>query len=144
MWNVFKEKSEEHKKAAAKMQPKDDAPKKEEKKVKEPAKKASKATQNVKRFEKGHGIFVKPLVSEKSAVLGSDDIYTFVVTEKANKVEIKKAFKALYAVEPTAVRIVNMPARVKRYGRTIGQQSAWKKAYIRVPKGSTISLYEGV
>ncbi|PIZ77721.1 MAG: 50S ribosomal protein L23, partial [Parcubacteria group bacterium CG_4_10_14_0_2_um_filter_41_6] len=26
----------------------------------------------------------------------------------------------------------------------LGMKSAWKKAYIRIPKGSNISVYEGV
>jgi len=93
---------------------------------------------------RGYGIFIRPRVSEKAAHASADDIYSFVVTNKANKVEIKKAFLEMYKIKPVSVRIVNMPFLAKMFGKNWGVRGAWKKAYIKVPKGSKVDLYEGV
>ena len=66
-----------------------------------------------------NGIFIKPLVSEKTASMGSMDIYAFAVSTDTNKVEIQKAFKNMYNVKPVSVRIINMPSRTKRFGKNI-------------------------
>jgi len=76
--------------------------------------------------------------------MGSHDIYAFEVNKSTNKVEIQKAFNSMYGVKPLSVRIINMPSKTKRFGKNIGTQSAWKKAYVRIPKGSNVSIYEGV
>jgi|TARA_B100001971_G_C17883317_1_gene379203 large subunit ribosomal protein L23 len=96
------------------------------------------------KSDTAHRIFLKPLVSEKTAQLGSGDIYAFVVSRDTNKIEIKRSFFEMYNIKPISVRIINMPQRRKRFGKNFGTQSAWKKAYVRVPKGSNISIYEGV
>ena len=96
------------------------------------------------RFDRGDGILIRPLVSEKSATAGSHDIYAFVVTKQANKVAIKKAFAAMYQVHPVSVRLCTMPAKRKQSGRIAGVRSGWKKAYVRVPSGSVVQVYEGV
>ncbi|MBI2050465.1 MAG: 50S ribosomal protein L23 [Parcubacteria group bacterium] len=95
-------------------------------------------------FEAGFGIIVKPLVSEKTAAAGSHDTYAFSVHPGANKIEIKKAFTKMYGVRPESIQIANVGARATYFRRIPGAKSAWKKAYIRVPKGSTIAVYEGV
>ncbi|MDP2717554.1 MAG: 50S ribosomal protein L23 [Candidatus Micrarchaeota archaeon] len=92
----------------------------------------------------GFRIFVKPIVSEKTARMGGDDCYAFHVADFANKVEIKKAFAALYNVRPISVRIVNTAGKYKRSGKTYGYRAGWKKAIVRVPKGSKVSIFEGV
>ncbi|MDP3995119.1 MAG: 50S ribosomal protein L23 [bacterium] len=95
-------------------------------------------------LEAGFGIIIKPHVSEKTARFGAYDTYAFVVSSRANKVEIKKAFKKMYGVEPVAIQVANMASRSVQFRRVPGSQSAWRKAYIRVPKGSSVAVYEGV
>lgn len=93
---------------------------------------------------KASGILLKPLVSEKTAHMGSQDTYGFVVGFKANKVEIAKAFQAMFGVKPMAIRIAIVPEKKKRMGRIFGVRSSWKKAFIRVPKGSKVDIFTGV
>lgn len=93
---------------------------------------------------RAHRILLKPLVSEKTAHLGAFDIYGFVVNLKANKVEIAKAFQVMYNVKPLAIRVAIVPEKRKRTGRTWGVRAAWKKALIRVPKGSKVDIFTGV
>jgi len=95
-------------------------------------------------LEAGFGIIVKPLISEKTARVGSHDTYAFSVHPRANKIEIKKAFTKMYGVRPESIQIANVSARATYFRRIPGAKSAWKKAYIRVPKGSAIAVYEGV
>ncbi|MEK7125660.1 MAG: 50S ribosomal protein L23 [Patescibacteria group bacterium] len=93
---------------------------------------------------KASGILLQPLVSEKTAHMGSQDTYAFVVGFKVNKVEIAKAFQAMFGVKPMAIRIAIVPEKRKRRGRTFGVRSSWKKAFIRVPKGSKVDIFTGV
>jgi len=96
------------------------------------------------KLEAGYGIILKPHATEKTASLGSFDTYSFIVSRNANKIEIKKAFWRMYGIKPVKIQIINMPAKKTSFKRQAGQKSAWKKAYIRVPKDSNISVYEGV
>lgn len=85
-----------------------------------------------------------PLVTEKSAVMGSLNKYSFIVDPRANKITIKQAIKELYGVTPVDVRTVNVAGKVKRSGRSTGRRSDYKKAIVTLPKGKSITIHEGV
>lgn len=84
-------------------------------------------------------ILVRPVLSEKATHLANRGTYVFEVDPKANKSEIKKSVQAVYKVHVEGVRIIKMPAKTRRYGRSVGQTSAWKKAVVKVKKGEKIS-----
>jgi large subunit ribosomal protein L23 len=149
--NPFKRKKEVHARKSAEAEKEDlkavkkeAKPEKKEEKKEAQKEKPSPAKKGEYHFEKGYRVLLKPRASEKTASRGTYETYVFEVARNTNKVEIKKAFWRLYGVKPISVNMVAMPARTKRFGRTIGTQSAWKKAYIRVPKGSSVNVYEGV
>ena len=104
-----------------------------------PAQKESKGM-----LEAGYGIFLHPHATEKTARAGAKDIYSFAVSGKSNKIEIKKAFSRMYGIRPIGITIENMPSKGVRFRGISGSTSSWKKANIRVPKGSNITVYEGV
>lgn len=89
-------------------------------------------------------VIVKPLVTEKSAVLASANQYVFVVKKNANRVAVRSAVKALYGVTPESVNIMNVRGKKVRFGRVRGKRSDWKKAVVTLPAGKTINVYEGV
>lgn len=89
-------------------------------------------------------VFIRPLSSEKTAFGSTYQTYGFVVKRAVNKVEISKAFAAMYKVRPLSVRTILMPAKQKRRGRIVGVRPIWKKAIIRVPKGAKIDVFSGV
>lgn len=89
-------------------------------------------------------VIITPLVTEKAARLGALQTYVFQVARSATRVEIAKAFKDLYGVQPTRVNVVNMRAEPVHFGRIFGKRTAWKKAMVTVPKGKEIQVYEGV
>lgn len=103
----------------------------------------------VKQLEKtGNGnaykVLLKPLVTEKSAVMGSLNKYAFLVHKDTNKNEISKAVKAVYGVKPIAVNVINSQGRSVRFGRAMGRRSDFKKAIVTLAKGDTITVHEGV
>ncbi len=89
-------------------------------------------------------IIIRPLISEKSTDLLEDNKYTFVVSEKANKIEIKQALEEIFGVEVEKVNTANFKGKKKRLGRfPEGKQPSWKKAIITLAEGSKpIELFE--
>ncbi len=83
-------------------------------------------------------VLVKPLLSEKGTHFASTGRYVFMVTKNANKPEIKKSVQSVYKVHVESVRIINLPSKKRRYGRTSGQTSEHKKAIITLKKGEKI------
>jgi len=83
-------------------------------------------------------VLVKPLLSEKGTHLASTGRYVFMVTKNANKPEIKKSVQQVYKVHVESVRIINLPSKKRRYGRTSGETSEHKKAIITLKKGEKI------
>lgn len=83
-------------------------------------------------------VLVKPLLSEKGTHFASTGRYVFIVARNANKPEIKKSIQRVYKVHVEAVKIVNLPSKKRRYGRTSGETSEHKKAIIILKKGEKI------
>ena len=107
--------------------------------------KAVKATKTKKQVTgNAYKVLVRPIISEKAAVLESKGVYTFVVAVNTNKIEVKKAIKQVYGIMPKKVRIMNMEGKRKRFGRRFGRRNDWKKAIITLPKGQSINIHEGV
>lgn len=89
-------------------------------------------------------VIIRPLVTEKAAVMESNNKYAFLVDRNANKIQIAHAVKALYGVKPIAVNVTHMPGKVVRFGRSMGRRSDYKKAIVTLEKGKTITLHENV
>ncbi|MFA6522492.1 MAG: 50S ribosomal protein L23 [Patescibacteria group bacterium] len=94
--------------------------------------------------EKVTKTLLRPVVSEKSAHMADENVLVFDVAVNANRIAIKQAFKELYHVMPIRVNLVNIRGKHIRFGRSEGKQSNRKKAYIAVPKGTHIDIFEGV
>jgi large subunit ribosomal protein L23 len=94
-------------------------------------------------------ILVKPLITEKSNRLTEKlTQYSFVVTMKANKLEIKKAVESMYGISVEDVSTMRMPGKNKtRYtnnGLAKGMKSAYKKAIVTCKEGDTIDFYGSI
>ena len=86
-------------------------------------------------------VLVSPHVSEKAAGLAdTQNQHVFKVLPNASKQEIKSAVEQLFNVKVAAVRTVNVKGKAKRFGRTMGRRSDWKKAYVRLEAGHDIDL----
>ena len=79
-------------------------------------------------------------VSEKGSRLEKQRTYLFEVDTKASKLEVAKAVSRRYQVEVTGVRVVNMAGKARRFGRNLGRTAPFKKAYVKLAKGQSISF----
>lgn len=91
-----------------------------------------------------HKILVKPLLTEKATDMGGLNQYLFAVSTKANKIEVKKAIKSVYGVEPIRVNIMNVSGKKVKWGKVNGRTNDWKKAIIYLRPEDKIEITEGV
>lgn len=89
-------------------------------------------------------VLIKPLITEKGSSLGIFNKYIFEVATHTGKIEIKKAIKKVYGVDPIKVNIINILGKKVRYGRTEGRTKHWKKAVVTLPQGQKIDVQEGL
>ena len=92
-------------------------------------------------------IIIRPIDTEKVRYQASDlGQYTFAVHQNANKIEIKRAIKAIYDVDAVRVRTMVMPAKAgKASGRRRAvHRPAWKKAIVTLAEGQRLKIFEGV
>jgi len=92
-------------------------------------------------------IIRRPVITEKSNLMASElNQYTFVVDNRANKMQIKEAIELAWPdVEVEKVRVSNMPAkRARRWRRVAVRRAGYKKAIVTLAPGGRIDLFEGV
>jgi large subunit ribosomal protein L23 len=90
---------------------------------------------------------VRPVVSEKSTILGEQGKYIFEVAPTANKIQIKHAIEAAFANKKVAVSTVNIlhvPGKQRRRGKSVGMTRSWKKAIVTLKAGQRLDLFESV
>lgn len=85
-------------------------------------------------------IITHPVITEKATLLAGQNKYVFMVKKNATKNEVKKAVRAIYKVEPTAVDMINLPSKVKGFGRVQGKTQSRRKAIVTLKQGDTITL----
>jgi large subunit ribosomal protein L23 len=86
-------------------------------------------------------VLISPHVSEKSARIAElGNQYVFRVRTDATKPEIRAAVEFMFEVKVDKVRVVNQAGKSKRFGRSEGRRSDWKKAYVRLAEGQTIEM----
>jgi large subunit ribosomal protein L23 len=94
-------------------------------------------------------IIQKPIITEKMNQLGDKlSRYGFIVSNKANKIQIKQAVEELYDVEVIAVNTMNYGGKTKarstKAGYITGRTSAFKKAIITIAEGQSIDFYSNI
>ncbi|QPK65680.1 50S ribosomal protein L23 [Methylomonas sp. LL1] len=86
-------------------------------------------------------ILTAPIVSEKSSnVADKSNQFVFKVAKTATKLQIKNAVELMFGVKVETVRVLNVKGKVKRFGRSLGKRSDWKKAYVKLQSGQNIEL----
>lgn len=83
-----------------------------------------------------HDVIVRPVMSEKSYDLLSQNCYTFLVDVHANKSQIKNAVEEIFGVTVKDVRTLRRKGKMKRQGRTEGRTPNTKKAYVTLTEDS--------
>ncbi len=85
-------------------------------------------------------IIIAPIITERSALLEQEGKYVFKVDTKANKVQIKQAIEKIFNVKVLSVNTSNSHPKKKRVGKYSGMTNKYKKAIVKLEKGSTISF----
>jgi large subunit ribosomal protein L23 len=86
-------------------------------------------------------ILMSPIVSEKSTIAAeTSNQFVFKVQKVATKLEIKKAVELMFDVKVDSVQVLNVKGKVKRFGRSLGKRSDWKKAYVKLKAGHDIDF----
>lgn len=97
-----------------------------------------------------HDIIISPVVTEKTAEqMDKESLYTFIVSESANKIEIGQAVEKIWDVNVQDVRTMRYPGKSRRsaMGRMSknarpGRRPSYKKAVVQLAEGEHIELYE--
>ncbi|MFJ8694933.1 50S ribosomal protein L23 [Streptomyces sp. Act-28] len=96
-----------------------------------------------KTFTDPRDILVKPVVSEKSYALLDENKYTFVVSPRANKTQIKQAVEAVFSVKVTGVNTINRQGKRKRTRTGYGKRANTKRAIVTLAEGNRIDIFGG-
>ncbi|MEO1298658.1 MAG: 50S ribosomal protein L23 [Cyanobacteria bacterium J06636_16] len=86
----------------------------------------------------------RPIVTEKAVLLLENNQYTFEVTPKATKPEIRSAIEELFDVTVVSVSTINPPRKKRRFGRTEGFRARYKRAVVTLAPGDSIPLFPDV
>ena len=94
--------------------------------------------------EKAYNTIIKPIVTEKSTLLLENNQVVFLVDVNSNKIDIKKSIELIFGVKVSAVNVIKVKGKTKRFKGTLGKRSDYKKAIISLPDGQSIDLSAGV
>ena len=136
LFDVFKKKFKEDK-SSFRPSPFKKGSEKEEKVVE---KKPLPPKQNKKILGEAYKVLKSPHVTEKASDLVGQNQYVFKVWEGSNKKEVKRAVEDVFGVEVVSVRVVNIPKKKIRIGRTEGTKSGYKKAIVKIRKDQKIEI----
>jgi len=90
-------------------------------------------------------IIKRPVITEHSADLMADKKYTFEVSKKANKAEIKNAVEEAFGVKVIKVNTANIKGKFKRMGQHSGYRPDRKKAIVQLSEDSKeLDFFESI
>ena len=78
-------------------------------------------------------------LSEKSINLYGDRQYTFIVDRSLTKTQLKYIIEKIFSVTITQVNTCILPSKNRRVGKFIGKRPLYKKAYVKLKEGDTIT-----
>lgn len=86
-----------------------------------------------------------PLINEKSISLYGNRQYTFIVDRSLTKLEIKYIIEKIFNVNVEKVNTCLLPRKTKQtitnkgYGRVTGKYSRYKKTYVKLKQGESLT-----
>ncbi|MCD8552475.1 50S ribosomal protein L23 [Seleniivibrio sp.] len=88
-----------------------------------------------------YNVIKKPLITEKAVDMKENlNQVTFATDARASKKMIKEAIEKLFNVKVKDVRTMNYKGKAKRFGRTMGKRSDWKKAIVVLADGEKLEF----
>ena len=101
-------------------------------------------------MREAYDVIIAPVVTEKSTEqMDVANVYTFIVSKNANKIEIGDAVEKLWDVTVKDVRTMRYAGKARRSslgrmsrGNPKGHRPGYKKAVVQLAEGDNIELYE--
>ena len=101
-------------------------------------------------MREGFDVLVRPVITEKTTgQTESQNVYTFIVRNDANKHQIARAVEKAWDVTVLDVRTMRYAGKAKRsiLGRihknwALGKRPSFKKAVVQLAEGDHIEFYE--
>ena len=87
---------------------------------------------------------ISPIVTEKSTNLSEQNKIVFKVSNKLNKIILKKNIEKIFKVNVIKVNIINKQPRKKNAKGKKVKIQGYKKAIITLKKGQNIDLTTGI
>jgi large subunit ribosomal protein L23 len=81
-----------------------------------------------------------PLITEKAYHMSAKGQYVFVVDKHTNKVEVRKAIKKIYNVDPVSVNTVTIRGERQKFRGVAGKKVTLKKAIVTLKKGQKLDI----
>ncbi len=94
--------------------------------------------------EQHYDIIRRPVITEKSTLLGEHNAVTFKVRVDATKPQIKAAVEALFGVKVKAVNTLVQKGKTKRFRGTPYRRADEKKAIVTLEEGHAIDVTTGI
>ncbi len=91
-------------------------------------------------MESYRDIIKSPIMTEKSSALAQNNVITFSVDTKDNKIQIKQAIEKIFNVKVESVNTINVRPKRKKVGKYVGKTNKVKKAIVKLKEGSSIEL----
>jgi len=79
-----------------------------------------------------------PHLSEKAHIVAENNQVVLKVRTDATKKEVAQAVELLFEVKVDSVQVVNVKGKAKRFQQSVGHRADWKKAYVKLPDGTSI------
>jgi len=89
-------------------------------------------------------VLKQPVISEKSFAMAEANKYVFLVNIDSTKTEIWKAVEMAFSVHVTTVHTIIVKGKRKKFGKTTGKRSDYKKAIVTIKTGETIEDFKGI
>ena len=91
-----------------------------------------------------HDVIVRPVVTEKSTMASEQNKVTFMISPRADKIQVKQAVEHLFKVKVEKVNTVNIAGKTKRFRGQKGKRDDVRKAIVTLKEGQTIDLAAGL
>lgn len=85
-----------------------------------------------------------PILTEKTIKLASESKFTFKVSPRLNKPEVKKLVGKIFKVTPLKVNIFNIHPQRRVFRKSPGKTKAYAKAIVTLKKGEWIEAFKVV
>lgn len=107
-------------------------------KTKEGSKRAQRAKAGVSLI--AYRVLKAAHITEKATDLAEKNQYVFEIYPDTNKSDVKKAVENLYNVDVLDVKIINIPRKKRRIGKSMGWRKEYKKAIVKIRKDQKLEL----